>query len=54
MQDALDEATDSWGVKVTQETSLNMFSITLFTGRESGDVSKVKYRIHLLREDIKK
>ena len=40
MQDALDEATDSWGVKVTEKTSPNILNLFLFTGRESGDVSK--------------
>ena len=43
MQDALDEATDSWGVKVTEETSPNLLHLFLFTGRESGDVSKYSF-----------
>ena len=43
MQDALDEATDSWGVKVSTDNLtiyLLDFHLFLFAGREGGDVSR--------------
>ena len=43
MQDALDEATDSWGVKVsTDNLTIYAFDfyLFLFAGREGGDVSR--------------